>query len=141
MALQRYDPAEVHVIYGAHKIEGYGKDTFVEVSRNSPAFSMEVGAAGHAVAIKSNDRSGYIQVTLLQTSLSNNVLSAFANASDLAAGGIALPILMRDALGTALCSCAAALIEKQADVRCGTSHQERVWRFLCGTLLVNVGGN
>ena len=141
MSLTRYDPAQVIVTYAGYKLEGYGKDTFVEVARNSPTYTTLAGAQGHAVAVKSADRTGYIQVTLLQTSMTNQVLSGLFNTSDLTPGGIAKPITVTDALGTTLCFCGAALIEKPADVRFAASHQERTWKFLCGVLLMNVGGN
>jgi len=141
MSLVQYDPAAVNFYCGAHKIDGYAKDTFLEVARNSPTYTTVVGAQGHAVAVKSADRSGYIQLTLLQTSKGNQTLSALMTSSELAPGGVAFPVTVRDTLGNTICFCAAALIEKPADVRYDTSIKERVWKFLCGVLLMNVGGN
>lgn len=141
MSLVQYDPAAVNFYCGKIKIEGFAKDTFIEAARNNPSYTTVVGAQGHAVAVKSADRSGYIQITLLQTSESNQILSGLMTSSELAPGGAAVPVLVRDTLGNTICGCDAALIEKPADVRFDTSIKERAWKFLCGVLVMNIAGN
>jgi len=76
-------------------------------------------------------------VTLAQSSLSNDILSAYAVADE-ASGLIVLPIFVKDGLGTTLASSDAAWVKKVADTSLARGHEPRVV-FECSPLELQVG--
>ena len=78
MPVHTYDPANVIVSIGGTPMSGFADGTFVMVSRDEDIFSKVSGADGEVSRAKSNNRSGSLTLTLMQTSMSNDVLSAIA---------------------------------------------------------------
>ena len=99
MTAKTYSPADVAVIYGGAIISGFANGTFITVSRDEDAFMKSVGADGEVCRSRNANRSGSITLTLLQSSASNDVMSAFA-AADALSGAVPLPIQIKDNTGT-----------------------------------------
>jgi len=76
MALKTYDPAQVTIIFAGIPISGFAEGTFVSVERNEDSWALQVGADGEATRAKSNNKSGRVTLTLIQSSFSNDALSA-----------------------------------------------------------------
>ena len=136
---KNYDPKEVSVIVGGHIVTGYADGTFLTVSRNKDAFTLGVGADGEGARSKSNDKSGRLTLTLLQSSASNDVLSGFATADEIANGG-QVPVLVKDNNGTTIVEAATAWIVKKADVEYSHEITNREWIVESDRLDVLVGG-
>lgn len=134
-----YDPKSVSLIIGGHIVSGYDDGTFVEVARNNDTFALVSGADGETTRAKSNDKSGTISITLLQTSLSNDVLSGFAQADELSNGGT-FTVLLKDNNGNTLCSSAIAWVQKVADSAFGKEQNSRTWIIETGELQMFIGG-
>jgi hypothetical protein len=83
-----YDPKKVIITLGGVPINGYADGTFVQIDPNSEAWTKKVGADGEVARGLSNDNTHTIQITLLQTSLSNTYLRTVMNADKLTGLGM-----------------------------------------------------
>ena len=77
-----YNPDEVLIKFLGSIMNGYADGSFITVSQMAPGFDDIVGTDGEVARSKTNDRRLKIVIKLLQTSLSNALLSA-AHQSDL----------------------------------------------------------
>jgi len=142
MTLGTYDPKQVATVFSGHLITGFAPGTFVNVEYNEDSFSLSVGAAGDACRAKSNNRSARVTVTLMQSSLSNTILSGFHNADvNSPAGDGVAPMLVKDASGTSLHSAENAWIVKPAPSEFAQEPSTREWVFETDVMISNVGGN
>lgn len=140
MAVKTYDPKSYSVIVGGHIVGGYADGTFVKVSRNEDAFTMKVGADGEPSRTKSNNKSGMLEITLLQSSSSNDVLSGYALADELNNGG-QVPVLVKDGNGTSIYASESGWVKKMPDAELGKEMGERVWVIDMGSVDMFIGGN
>lgn len=90
--------------------------------------------------INNNSYDYSVELTLKQTSLTNDALCALEQADKLSNAG-KLPILIKDLNGTTLFACAQAWIAKGPDPDYGDSLSTRTWRFDTGIAENFVGGN
>lgn len=134
-----WNPADVSVVVAGNIIGGWGDDTFVTVERSEDAFSLKVGIDGIGARAKNNNRSGTVSLTLMNTSKSNDVLSALAAADELS-GQAAFPIMVRDANGTMLATALTAWITKIPTVEFGKEVGNRTWQFTTDSLIIFAGG-
>jgi hypothetical protein len=135
-----YASDTVQVIVNGVPVTGYADGTFVKVARTKPGFTMVVGADGSQSRSRTADKSGTIEITLLQTSPSNDVLSAQAEADELLGIGQGT-CLVKDGSGTTLCAAANSWVEKFPDIEFDKEIKERVWVIACGNLKIHVGSN
>jgi len=140
MSVKPYDPAEVTITFAGIIVEGYADGTFITAARNNPSFSLKVGASGEGARAKSNDRSGTVTLTLLQSSASNDLLSAQAALDEASGDGIG-SLLIKDLSGTTLCSAETAWIQKPADVEYAKEISDRQWVLETDILNIFAGGN
>lgn len=134
-----WNPADVSVVVAGNIMGGWGDDTFVTVERSEDAFSLKVGIDGIGARAKNNNRSGTVSLTLMNTSKSNDVLSALAAADELS-GQAAFPIMVRDANGTMLATALTAWITKIPTVEFGKEVGNRTWQFTTDSLIIFAGG-
>jgi hypothetical protein len=90
-----YDPKKVVITLGGVPISGYADGTFVQIDPNSEAWTRKVGADGEVARALSNDNTATIQITLMQTSLSNAYLRTVMSADRLTGLGM-LPLSFTD---------------------------------------------
>lgn len=90
-----YDPKKVIITLGGVPISGYADGTFVQVDPNSETWTKKVGADGEVARALSNDNTSTIQITLMQTSLSNTYLRTVMSADRLTGLGM-LPLSFTD---------------------------------------------
>lgn len=138
--LKTYDPKQVAVIIGGKIMRGFADGTFVKVERNEQGFNLKVGVDGEGTRAKSNNRSGKITITLMQSSDSNDDLSAFAAADELSNTG-AVPVLIKDASGSSLFSAVTAWVQKYADAEYAKEAGPRTWVLESDEILMFEGGN
>jgi hypothetical protein len=142
VALKVYDPKGVLIIFAGVPISGKGETQFLSVETNQPTWAMSVGVSGEAARARSNDRSGRVTITLIQSSIVNDVLSALANVDANTPGGDGVgPLLIKDLSGRTLVSAAHAWIVKPADVGFAVEASERQWVIETPELQIFVGGN
>lgn len=134
-----YDPKDISIIVGGVPISGFADGTFVEIERNEDMFALTVGADGEGARSKSNNRSGTLKFTLLQTSDSNQYMSALALIDEQSNAG-AVPVMVRDNLGKSVFLAESAWIKKMATSTFSKSIESREWVMETDTLVMNVGG-
>jgi len=135
-----YNPREVIVTFRGVPLSGFTDGTFIEGSRNNPSWNTSVGADGEGVRAKSNDKSGTVTLTLLQSSASNLSLATLAQLDELAGEGSG-QLEVVDLSGTTVMSAADAWIQQPADISFGQEKEDRVWVFETDDLFMLHGGN
>ncbi len=140
MALSTYDPAQVAVIVNGFTMGGFADGTFVLVERDEDAWSLTVGTDGEATRSKSNNRSGTITITLLNSSDSNTVLDGFANSDEVSNAGV-VTVFIKDNSGTTLATAEQAWVQRKASTEFAREATEREWVLRTGELILSPGGN
>jgi len=140
MSVKTYDAGSVSIIFAGIPFEGFADGTFVTVARDNPSFNSLVGSDGEGARAKSNDKSGTITCTLMQTSVTNDLLSGVALLDELVGDGVA-PILVKDNSGRTIASAETAWIEKPADAEFGREISNREWVIKTNSLNMFIGGN
>lgn len=140
MAVRSYDPKNVLVSIGGVPMSGFADGTFLEVSRDENAFTKVTGADGFTSRVKSNNRGGLMTLTLLETSPSNDVLSAYAALDEISGTGI-VPVLIKDVSGTSLYFSATGWVQKLPDSTFGKDINNRAWTLDLADVDVFIGGN
>ena len=74
-----YSPTDVSISVDGFEVTGYAEDSMVEISRNSEARTLHVGAQGEVVVTLTADRSGQIKINLKQNSPANQKLTELYN--------------------------------------------------------------
>lgn len=135
-----YDPKQVSCIVGGQIGQGFSDGSFIKVERNEDAFTLKVGVDGEGTRAKSNNKSGKITITLMQSSSFNDTLSAFAAADELSNTG-AVPFFLKDNSGRTLCTALTCWVKKYADSEFAKEVSTRVWTLETDDITVFVGGN
>jgi hypothetical protein len=137
--MKTYDPKQVQVIVNGVALQGFSEDSVVKVTRQADAFTQTIGVDGEGTRSKSNDHSAEIEVSLKQSSESNVVLSALANADrDSNAGLVA--VMVKDNNGDSLHMCEQAYIKKMPDSEYNKTATDRVWTLVTDKVVDNISG-
>lgn len=130
MALKTFDPDQIVFSFALLPIKGWAEDTFINVSRITEAFTSVAGADGEVVRTKSNDNRLRIEVTLMATSDSNDVLSALHNVDLEEPNGAGVgPLSLMDLSGRQLLAEPEAWIANAPDIEYSRSVGSRTWVF------------
>ncbi len=135
-----YDPKQVSMIVGGKIGHGFADGTFIKLSRNEQAFNLKVGVDGEGTRAKSNNKSGKIEITLMQSSSFNDVLSAYAAADELSNSG-AVPVIFKDNSGRTLATALTAWVQKYPDAEFAKETSTRAWTLETDELNILIGGN
>jgi len=135
-----YDPLKITVLLGTHIASGFADGTFVTANRSNQTWTVSRGASGESARAKSNDKSGTIEITLMQTSLTNDFLSAqmLLDESSLSSGKF--PFTLIDSHGTTVLAATEAWVQQPASVEYGKEMSDRVWTIESGDIDFFVGG-
>lgn len=138
--IKTYDPGKFVIAFKGVPLVGYGEN-FFKLTQDEDAFMKKVGASGEVARARNQNRTGKVEVTLMQTSLSNDYLSTmFRLDKDLGLGAGTLTVA--DLSGTTIVSIEDAWISKLPDLEFGKELAERTWTFDTGQIVIfNVGGN
>lgn len=140
MTVKTFDPAEVQVIVGGNQIGGFADSEFINIERTNDLYSKTIGADGEVARSKSNDKSGRMTLTLLQTSASNDILSAFHQADELTNSGI-IPIMVKDSLGTSVLFAGHGWVVKYPAFTGAKEVGNREWMIDMARIDIFIGGN
>jgi len=138
--MKEYDVDEVDIIVFGKKLTGAADGTKVKVGRNARTFTLKVGSGGEGTRSKSNDKSGYIEVSLMASSDDNAFLTGIMLADEVANAGV-VPVLVKDKSGADLHQASNAFIEGPPDAEYATEVGTRTWRFLTDDLDMALNGN
>lgn len=140
MSVKTYNPADVLLVVAGIPISGYADGTFITCGRDNPSFNSGTGSDGEGWRAKSNDKSGTCTLTLLQTSLSNDALSALSALDEASGDGVG-PFLLKDNSGRTLYEAETCWLEKPADSEFAREQSNREWVIKTDKLIPFVGGN
>ena len=138
--VRTYDPKQIIVTFGSIIFTGFMSGTFIAVTQNGEDFSKDKGADGTVDRINMNADDYSVAVTIKQTSLTNDALSAVRIVDKLSNTG-KLPFQIKDLNGLSLFFAAQAWIRKAPDPDLGDSLVGREWGFDTGIADQFIGGN
>ena len=142
MALKLYDPASVVMLFGGIPMGGFSEGTFISAAQNAESFSLFVGVNGEAARSLTNNQSGRIELTLLQSSASNDVLSAFHAADLVAPRGISVgAVQVKDLNGRVLMLANTSWITKFPEISFSSGVGSFSWTIETDRMIFNVGGS
>lgn len=142
MTTRIYDSNQVQVSFAGVPVQGYADGDFLAITKESDAFSSVVGTDGDVARSKTNDRRATIEIILMQTSPTNDLLSAIHQADLNTPGGAGVgAFLVVDLNGTSLYSAGNCWIKRAPDPAFGREAQERTWTLECDELIEFTGGN
>lgn len=136
---QTYDPAQVVIVVGTHRVQGFATDSMVDVERNEELYSMKVGADGEVSRARNRNRSGKVTIRLAQESPSNDALNALAVAGELS-GADVVAFSMDDLNSTTMHKAEQAWVQKYPTSSRGKESGEVEWVINCADLTMGVGG-
>lgn len=141
MPTKDYDPNNVVISLGpplgegdTTTMEGFADGTFVTVNRNNPTWSVASGASGETARARSNDQTGTVELTLMQSSASNNILSGFL-AADEATNSGKFSFRLEDAASGTTISAGEMWVQQAPTVEFGKELGDRVWTLETGQLI------
>jgi hypothetical protein len=127
--MKTYDPGQVVITFGNIALTGgFGEDSFAKFEPADKLFTAKVGASGEVVRSRSRNRMGTFTVTLMQSTIINDLLSAVAAADALTGDGV-LPFQVKDLNGTTLLTSHNAWIEDRPHSEWAKEAGEREWVF------------
>ncbi len=143
MALKTYTSDEVVASLGGIPLNtGRAEGVFIKIKPKSPAFTTKVGADGEVARSRSNDRRHEIEISMMQTSDANILLSALHQLDLNAPNGAGVAgILIQDMSGTSLHTAAECWIIESPEVQYGPEVEMRTWKLEAANMISLVGGN
>lgn len=140
MAQATYDPTKVILSIAGITVQGFADGTFIKVARDEDAYTKKTGADGQTVRAKNANRGGSAEITLLQSSLSNNELAALAALDELSDQGVGA-FLIKDLSGTMRASAENCWVKKPADAERGKEVSDTTWTIdVASPMVLSPGG-
>lgn len=139
--MKTYAPGQIKIVMGAFVLSGLAEDTFVTVAEIGEGISSVSGADGEVARAMSRDSRLRITVTLLQTSDSNDRLTALHQADKATDGNGAVPVSITDLRGRSLHASDSAWVVKIPDAGYARQVGNREWVIETGRAINVLGGN
>lgn len=138
MSVNTYSPSDVKLVIGGYTIAGWDNLT---IARRSQGFVTIPGIRGKHTRVPTGDSSATITVSLIQTSPSNDVLSAIHDL-DLIEGTGRISLTLSDLSGRSVFNSVEAYITGYPDVTFSGQFEYRTWTIFCQTTDTHyIGGN
>jgi hypothetical protein len=139
---KNYDADQITIAIAGIPVTGYADGEFFTLEMETDSFTDTVGTDGEVTRSKTNDRRATAHLKLMQSSDSNDLLSALYNTDLNAPNGAGVgAFLVRDRQGRALYTAAACWIQKPPPVAFDRTAKERDWTIRIGSLARFDGGN
>lgn len=119
---------------------GYVDGTFVRITKDVKPFSKVRAMDGEQARMYFDDAGYKVELTLMQSSGSNNILSMIYNV-DTATHMGKFPLFIKDGRGQTTFLAGVAWIEEIPEVIFGTELSERKWVFGCSDVVLTIAGN
>ena len=101
---------------------------------------LKIGTDGEGTRSRSRNKSGKIEIVLMQSSASNDYLSSLAIADEASNSGV-VPALVKDGSGRSVYAAATTWVQKLPDSDLGKETKERTWILETDEVSIFVGGN
>jgi len=134
-----YDPGKVTVNLAGSQLLGFAPGTFITAERTEDTFTAVVGSAGETGRTRIRNKSGTITLTLMGTSLVNDVLSALVILDELTGAGQG-PLLIKSLDGTTLIAAESAWVKKPAVVEYSDEMPVYEWVIETASMETFAGG-
>lgn len=113
--MQTYDPTQQTIVFNSRQIDGFGKDTFIKVSRDEDTWSYQPSNSGKGARSRNPNKAGKFEFTLAAWSPANALLSAIARQDELRGTGVGECFVKDRTTAAAYCQAANAWIVKPPD--------------------------
>jgi len=142
MATSTYDPSKLTVIVGGVIVTGFSDGDFITAKRDEDLYMKRVGADGHVARARNGNKSGTIEIKLLQSSPAVTELSALVALDNfLFDGDILIPIsIVSPGDGAELVGATQAWLKTPPEMVFGKEVGERSFVFDCADLKMSIGG-
>lgn len=136
---QQYSPKDVVCSWNGIAITGFAPDSFLRLQRNSDLVTPVVGAGGDVALTRNADKTGTIEIELMQTAESNQYLNAlYAKQENMELElGIASNFIIYDPSGSVMATGVNAWLQALPDVELGADQNSKVWTFGCEKLEIS----
>lgn len=133
---QQYSPKDVVCSWNGIAIEGFAPGSFLRLQRTSPLVTPVVGAGGQVALTRNADKTGTIEIELMQTSLSNQMLSAIQAKQDNMEleEDISSNFVIYDPSGSVLATGINAWLQELPQIELGRDQNSKTWIFGCEKL-------
>lgn len=139
--LNTYSPSDVIVsLAGIHTVTGYADGIFIRIMKEAKPFEKARAMNGEISRIYNDDDVFRVELTLMQSSSSNNYLSMLYNI-DAATRIGKFPLFIKDTRGQTQFLSATTWIEQIPDVTFSNGMETRTWVFGCSDAAIMVAGN
>lgn len=139
--LSLYSPKDVIVLLGGfHPVEGYAEDTFIRIRKDIKPFEATRALDGEQARVYRKDEGYTVEITLAQSSVTNQILSAIYNVDQATDMG-KFPLLVKDLKGTTSFFAGTAWIEGIPDTTFSGKMETRTWVLGTSEAGLNIGGN
>lgn len=138
--LKTYDPAALIITFRGLVIDGFGEDSVVKIARQEETWKLKNGTTGETCRSRNRNRSGTVEMTLLQSSAANDLLSQVMAQDELLGTGVG-PLMVKDSLGTTFVHGDGCFLEKPADPEFSKEVGDRVWKVIVPDMDMFVGGH
>lgn len=142
------DAMQIRISFGGVQISrgagasGYGDDVFLSVKQKTDSFIEGEGTDGTVWRSKTYSRLCECELTLLQTSASNDYLSSMLVTDEQAQNGAGIAsFVVEDLNGTTKFVAQKAYVKKFPDQDWGKGAKERKWMIIAIRSSENVGSN
>jgi hypothetical protein len=142
MTTRVYDSNRVQISFAGIPVEkGYADGDFLTITKSSDAFTSVVGTDGEVTRSKTLDRRAEVEIVLMQSSKTNDLLAAVHKADLESPGGAGVgAFLVVDQNGTSLYAAGNAWIKRAPDPVFGREAQSRTWLLEVDVLQDFTGG-
>lgn len=120
------DPTDKIIVFGGIPITGFAGGKHLTIKLDEEDFKTSSGNHGDTARIRNRKNTGEATLTLLQTSVTNTLLSAH-RAVDLSTGKGVVPFAMKDINGSLLVTASASWIKKAPDINESDTVENREW--------------
>jgi hypothetical protein len=138
--LKTYDFVALIITFRGVVLGGFADDSLMKITRNEETWRLKVGTTGEAARARNRNRSGSIELSLLQSASENDLLSQILAQDELDGTGIG-PAMVRDLLGTTLVHGDGCFLEKPADSSYSKEIETRPWKIIVPDMDMFVGGH
>lgn len=135
-----FDPGLVTLVWAGHLFTGFADGEFIQIERAEEIIMQEAGAQGDVVQIRNRNKTGKCTVRLLQSSSSNDFLTAAANRDELTGDAVG-PLVLTDLGGRTVVTATNARISKHPVASFGKEGTVREWEFALPIVEMGIRGN
>lgn len=137
--LRTYDPKQISITWNGIIFTGFADGDFLEIT-GEDGFEMREGADGSEDRVNKNKRGKDVNITLMNTSITNDALAAAYESDQLSNNGKG-PLNIKDLNGTMILFSEQAYIKKNADKSLSDSAGTITWNLRAPNAIYNPGSN